>query len=164
MQLNVPLTPGPGSIQLRRPLTGVGVVTAFLMDSFSDYHALQVKLDKRLSHGMQFLASYTWQKSMDLTSNELTGNTVIPTNLKFDYGPSNFDIQQNLTVSYLYALPFGVRQPLLNSKGLLNDFFGGWTINGATTCIPVCHLHRRYPATMLILASKRDLTGYAMAD
>jgi hypothetical protein len=130
---NVPLEGGLGAIQERRPLPNFGPVTAYQFDSFSTYHSLQLKIEKRYSKGLSFLGSYTFAKNLDLASNELTGGTVIPTNLNFDYGRSDFDIRQNLTMSYVYDLPFGIGRKYLSSRGPLNEVFGGWQLSGVTT-------------------------------
>lgn len=133
MGLNAPLTPGPGAIQARRPLPNFGPVTSFQYDAFSTYHALQARLEKHFTDGFSFLLSYTWSKNLDDSSNENSGGTVIPTNLNFDYGPSDFDIPQNLTASYIYNLPFGQGREFLNRKGVTDEIFGGWQLSGVTT-------------------------------
>ena len=131
--LNIPLVPGPGPIQARRPLPNFGPVTKFQLDSFSTYESLQARLEKRFSHGLSFLASYTWSKNLDLWSNELGVDTVIPTNLNFDYGPSDFDVPQNFTLSYVYDLPFGIGRRFLNGAGIMDKILGGWELGGITT-------------------------------
>ncbi len=133
MGLNVPLTPGPGAIQARRPLPNFGQVTSIQYDAFSTYHALQAKIEKHFNKGLSFLVSYTWSKNLDNASNENSGGTVIPTNLNFDYGPSDFDIPQNLTASYIYDLPFGQGRQFMNSNRFLDEVFGGWQFSGVTT-------------------------------
>jgi hypothetical protein len=133
MGLNVPLTPGPGAIQARRPLTNFGQVTSIQYDAHSSYQALQARLEKHFTNDFAFLLSYTWSKNLDQASNENSGGTVIPTNLNFDYGPSDFDIPQNLTASYIYDLPFGHGRKFMNRGGALDEAFGGWQFSGITT-------------------------------
>jgi hypothetical protein len=133
MGLNAPLTPGPGAIQARRPLPNFGPVTSIQYDALSTYHALQAKVEKHFTKGLSFLVSYTWSKNLDEASNENSGGTVIPTNLNFDYGPSDFDIPQNLTASYIYDLPFGQGREFMNRKGMMDEVFGGWQLSGVTT-------------------------------
>ncbi len=133
MTLNLPLTPGPGSVQLRRPLPNFGPVTSIQYDAFSTYHALQAKLEKNYSKGFSFLISYTWAKNLDEASNENSGGTVRPTNLNFDYGPSDFDIRHNLTMSYIYDLPFGRNRQFMSNNTVLDEVFGGWQFSGVTT-------------------------------
>jgi hypothetical protein len=142
MQLNVPLAGGPGAIQARRPLPSFGSTTAYLYDDFSTYESLQARIEKRFSHGLTFLASYTWSKALDMSSNELSGGTVIPTNLNFEYGPADFHTPQNFTVSYVYQLPVGRGRLLLNSGGILDEIIGGWQLSGVTT------LHSGNPNTI----------------
>jgi hypothetical protein len=133
MTLNVPLTPGPGGIQARRPLPNFGSVTSIQYDAFSTYNALQAKIEKHFTKGLSFLVSYTWSKNLDQASNENSGGTVIPTNQNFDYGPSDFDIPKNLTASYIYDLPFGQGREFMNHKGVMDEVFGGWQLSGVTT-------------------------------
>jgi len=103
------------------------------------YHALQVRLDRRLAHGFQVAASYTWSKFLDSTSEgggsnnpqqpDSNNHTSVPVSqggLKLDRGPSDFDRPQRLTLTYLWAVP-GPR------SGWLKFPFGGWTIAGITT-------------------------------
>jgi hypothetical protein len=133
MGLNVPLTPGPGAIQARRPLPNFGQANSIQYDAHSSYQALQARLEKHFTNDFAFLLSYTWSKNLDQASNENSGGTVIPTNLNFDYGPSDFDIPQNLTASYIYDLPFGHGRKYMNRGGALDEAFGGWQFSGITT-------------------------------
>ena len=105
----------------------------------SSYHALQARLDRRFVHGLQLVASYTWSKLIDSTS-EGVGNenlqqpdkqdrTSVPImqgGLKLDRGISDFDRPQRLTIAYLWAVP-GPR------SGRLKYPLGGWQVAGITT-------------------------------
>jgi hypothetical protein len=77
----------------------------------SDYDALPVRLQKRLSHGLFLQGSYTWSKSLDTGSNSLmTPYTNTVANLPvFDprlrRAVSDFDVPQNLAVSGTWELP-----------------------------------------------------------
>jgi hypothetical protein len=93
----------------------------------SRYNALQAKVEKRLSHGLSLLASYTWSKTMDNT------NTILyPYNDRLNYAFSQgfklVDIPQNFVLSYVYELPFARHQ-----TGIARHLAGGWSINGITT-------------------------------
>jgi Carboxypeptidase regulatory-like domain len=132
---NIPLTPGPGNIQARRPLPDFGAATYYVMNSFSTYNGLQVHGEKRFSHGLWFVANYTWSKNLDLSSNSLSffgTGTVIPTDPNFYYGPSDFDRRQSLQVGYIYDLPFGKGRQFMNTNGVMNEVFGGWRLSGWT--------------------------------
>ncbi|MBZ5554826.1 MAG: carboxypeptidase-like regulatory domain-containing protein [Acidobacteriia bacterium] len=105
----------------------------------SNYNALQVSLNKHFSHGMQFLASYTWSHAMDNASGfEDSGfggggfgqfgsaRGTNPFNLNAGYGNSAYDASQRFVFSYTYELPFAH----LMGHNRLTD---GWKITGITT-------------------------------
>jgi hypothetical protein len=105
----------------------------------SIYNALQIKAEKRFSHGLQFLVTYVWSKSIDdasTTSSNLTwlgGITHLtdPNNLHLERGLSTWDIPSTLQFSYTYELPVGRGKPLLgHANAVVNAFFGGWQTNG----------------------------------
>ena len=123
--------PGPGSINPRRPFFVLAPLATSipLRDSseWSIYHALQTKLQKRMSAGLWLLGSYTWSKAID--DNATT----------FDVhnwdgvtrGPATTDFRHNLTISSLYELPVGKGQRFLSGMPTAaNAILGGWQING----------------------------------
>jgi Y_Y_Y domain len=74
----------------------------------SDYQALQVKFQRRLSQGLQALASYTFSHSIDIASTDAftylnTPNAIA--NPSIDRGNSDFDIRHAFTAGVTYALP-----------------------------------------------------------
>jgi len=76
----------------------------------SDYHALQLQFQRRLSHGLQALASYTWAHSIDIASAETTttGGKAVPITQidpKIDRGPSNFDVRHAFVTALTYEVP-----------------------------------------------------------
>jgi hypothetical protein len=74
----------------------------------SNYNALWLTVTKHVSHGLQFLATYTYAKSLDynsLTSGE-TYTIQNAYNPRGDYGPSEFDVRHRGAVSGTYQLPF----------------------------------------------------------
>jgi hypothetical protein len=135
LQLNQSL-PGAGPIAPRLPFYSVApnipTVDQRNGDGMSRYNALQMKLEKRYSNGLSFLASYTWSKTMDNTT-----TIVYPYDDKLNYVLSNgfklVDIPQNFVFSYSYELPFGKGKSFLNGGGLAGRLAGGWSINGITT-------------------------------
>jgi hypothetical protein len=107
----------------------------------SNYSALQMKLEKRLSSGGVLLGSYTFSKLMtnaeSLTSwLEATGapgfqNT---NDLSGEYSLSGYDSRQRLTVSYVYSLPFGKNKRWgSGASGFLGGLISGYGVNGVTT-------------------------------
>ena len=67
----------------------------------SDYHALQAQLQRRMSHGLQALSSYTWSHSIDFGSR----NNAFPS----QRGSSDFDVRHNLSAALSYELPGSFR-------------------------------------------------------
>jgi hypothetical protein len=78
--------------------------------SNSNYNALWVSATKRISHGLEFSASYTWSKSLDFNSLGSQQGTTVPledsTNPRLNYGLSDFDARHRFVLSGLYHLPF----------------------------------------------------------
>jgi hypothetical protein len=104
----------------------------------SNYHALQARLQQRLSNGLALLASYTFSKSIDDASNFFTsaGDPNFPqdsNNVRLERGRSNFDVRQRLSVSYTYDLPFGNGQRFAHDGGVLSALLSGWQTNGVVT-------------------------------
>jgi hypothetical protein len=103
----------------------------------SNYNALNVKVQNQMSHGLEFLANYSWQKdligggdgpaSINQTGTSIVLNTY---NLRGWYGTSDMNIAQTVTGSAAYQLPVGSGQRFLNVKGPANTVLGGWVING----------------------------------
>ena len=98
------------------------------------YHALNVSLNKRFSNGLQFLAAYTWAKSLTDATNtstatgqgaNLEGNQNDP---RSRYGQDSFVRPQRFVLSYLYDIP-GPK----NHFSLSGRFLSGWALSGITT-------------------------------
>jgi hypothetical protein len=75
----------------------------------SDYQALQVKFQRRLSHGLQALASYTFSHSIDNASTDAFADYLnTPGTIgrpEIDRGNSDFDIRHGFTAGLTYAIP-----------------------------------------------------------
>jgi hypothetical protein len=101
----------------------------------SNYDALQVKLDKRFSNGLTLLVSYAWSKTLtnggsifSTFSSEFY--TTTPWNSKDQKAYSFEDIPDNLSIAYVYDLPWGKGKKFLNHGGVLNQILGGWKTSG----------------------------------
>jgi hypothetical protein len=92
----------------------------------SQYHALQVKLDRRFKNGVMVTNSYTLSRSKDYVNE----NTTIGTPIDFDHSwaRSNFDRRHNYVMTTIYELPIGPGKALLNT-GLAGRILGGWQIS-----------------------------------
>ena len=91
----------------------------------SQYHSLQLTVDKRFSRNFSFLAFYTWSKSIDDESanNQFSISNPHPTDGRFNRGLSDFDIPHNFRLSGVFDLPL-----LRNSTLVLRQALGGWSL------------------------------------
>jgi hypothetical protein len=119
-----------GNAALRVPYIGYDPnSTSYQARGVSNYNALQVGLNKRMSHGLLVTASYTYSHTLDEQSGLglfFTGND--PNNLKSAYGNSDFDRTHVFSVSYLYELP-----KVPTASALLKQVVNGWGLSGVTT-------------------------------
>ncbi len=132
---NTALYPGPGPVSARQPYPQYG--GAFSFDENvgnSSYNAAQIKLQKRLSFGLNFLASYTLSKSLDIQSEGQSGSIESIYDLRQDWGPSDFNRTQLFVLSGTYQLPFGKGQRYFSSASApANALFGNWNVGGILT-------------------------------
>ncbi len=98
----------------------------------SNYNSVQAKLDKRFSHGLSFLMSYTWSHSIDGASvffgSGANATTIFPQdnyNLNAERGRSDFDIRHRLSFSFNYEVPVWRSLPSVLGKG--------WELGGILT-------------------------------
>lgn len=94
-------------------------------DATSDYHALQLKFQRRLPHGLEGLASYTFSHSIDTASTDAFASRLnTPTYLaspSIDRGNSNYDIRNAFTTGATYDVP------RLKAGKFVNQVLGGWS-------------------------------------
>ncbi|CAN5486086.1 hypothetical protein BH10ACI2_BH10ACI2_15550 [soil metagenome] len=142
------------SLQARRPITGFGSISAVLPEGFSNYNALQVKLERRFSKGLYLLNSFTWSKAIDNGSQVLeepNGNTGTPqdkNNFLADKGIGAYDQPFNNTTSFVFELPVGRGRWIGgNMNGILDAFVGGWMLNGINTMTSGQPINFRVPTS-----------------
>jgi hypothetical protein len=123
--------PGPGAIQPRRLLPNFGDLDGGANRFGSNYHALQTKLNKRFSHGLQFMMNYTWGRAMDDQSSLAEWKTQDPFNMRADYSRASIDLRHVFNFSYVYDLPFGRGRQLGGDWNRAVDaILGGWSVDG----------------------------------
>ncbi|MDZ4798898.1 MAG: TonB-dependent receptor plug domain-containing protein [Bryobacteraceae bacterium] len=108
--------------QLLRPFPQfTGITMQERNDGQIWYNALQVILNKRYSHGLNFITTYTWSKNIEALD-YLNAQDPAPTRTLTD-----FDRTHRLVVAPSYELPFGAnRRFLSNSHWLVKGVVGGW--------------------------------------
>jgi len=93
-------------------------------DATSDYHALQVQFQNRLTKHFQAVAAYTWSHSIDINSNDSFSNIPsLQVNPALDRGPSDFDVRHSFSAAVTYDLP------TTNLHGVSSKLFGNWSLD-----------------------------------
>lgn len=130
------------SLAARRPIPGYGAITWFNPVAYSNYHALQVKLERRFSNGLQFLNSFVWGKAIDNAGQSLDtngGNDASPQdvrNMAAEKGLSNYDQKLTNVTSAVYQLPVGKGQKFGSGMNTVVDaVVGGWQISAINTAL-----------------------------
>jgi hypothetical protein len=117
----------------RVPYEGVAPSSLTCQTSYwANYNSMQASITKRLSKGLQFLGSYTWSRTLDVTSGssgsqvfELWLLTNDQRNPRQSYGPTDFDRTHRFVFNFTYALP-GVS----NYAHLVRQVTSNWQTSG----------------------------------
>jgi hypothetical protein len=138
------------SLNARRPLAGFGAITWFDPAGFSNYNALQVKVEKRLAGGWQFLNSFVWGKAIDNSSQSLDtagGNDASPQdvrNMAAEKGLSSYDQKFTDVLSLFYQVPVGRgRRFGAAMNPFLDAVVGGWETSVVNTALSAAPLTLR---------------------
>lgn len=145
--------PGLGAVQSRRPaqfyvdstapnqLLALGTVRRLESWTNSNYHAMQMRAEKRYSGGLTFNASFNYQKAMYIGYGVNEGGpfgnsfTQDPRNRLADYGRSQIDQRFRFVFSHVWEIPW-----MRKAKGPAGWVLGGWSVNGIiqlTSGLPV---------------------------
>jgi len=112
------------------PLAFVTGITERGSTGYSIYHGLQVRYNKRFSHGLETLLSYTWSKEIDdmTVLDPLVNEDQYNRALGDSSAP---DVPQNFIASFVYELPFGKgRDWMTNASYPVELLLGGWQTSG----------------------------------
>jgi hypothetical protein len=122
-----------------------GVGNQVVMDSSTGnnfYNALNLRAEKRLSAGLNFLVSYTWSKNLEsngtggnsaFSQNGGTTNPLDSWNLHKEKSYAPLDMPNVFVASAGYELPFGAGKHLFDRPGIFRVLLGGWAANGILT-------------------------------
>jgi hypothetical protein len=116
------------NVQQRRPMGQyfTNLVTLSPVGT-SSFNGLIISVEKRASRGISFLAGFRWAKSLDEISQSDVGHDdyTDPYSVRFDRGPSDFNVSRQFTCSYIWELP------TLRSLGFVGrNVLGGWRSSG----------------------------------
>jgi hypothetical protein len=142
-----------GNINTVDPVSGLPRITPFLNQvqflsdqGWAEYNSLQIKLTKRVSHNLNFLASYTYGHNTDngpapFNLGRNSNYPQDPYNLNAEIASADNDIRHHFVFSGLYRLPVGKGQRFMGTAGRASDLIlGGWQLNaifGMHTGTPV---------------------------
>ena len=129
----------PSGTPLANP--ALGAAWAWFSVGNSSWHALQVDVNHRLSHGLAIRGVYTWSKALDdgdslnaTAAGNAPGLVSNPFDLKSDWGPATYDVRHVGVIDEVYQLPFGHSQRFLSGAGRFTDaLVGGWSANSIVT-------------------------------
>jgi hypothetical protein len=109
-----------------------GQMRSLMWAGSSVYHALQLALVRRMSHGLQLQGSYTWGKSIDTSSAAIAGdqfgNSISSLDwfdLKLSRAPSDFNVGRTLVIEGTWDLP-----AFKSVSGLAGRIVNGWELGG----------------------------------
>ncbi len=131
---NNALKPEPGPVGPRRLLASSGFTGN--MDGGSnvfnsEYNALQLKVNKRFSHGLQFLANYTYGNCMTDQSSLAEAQYMDMFNRRLDWGRCTYDIRHAFKAGYVYDFPFGRGRTFGGAwHPFVDALLGGWAVEG----------------------------------
>ncbi len=147
--------------QLINPFPQYASVLVFQPDeAFSNYNAMLVKFEKRFSHGLTFMLSYTFSKLLDDGSG--VASFLEPAtghqngyDRRADYAVSDQDVPQRFVYSFTYALPFGRGRTFgSNWSPVLEGMLGGWQATGVLT------LQKGIPLSFTTTDTSQSGSGY----
>jgi outer membrane receptor protein involved in Fe transport len=148
--------PGPGNGRQGAFIPELGPMSVKSTGGQANYHAMFVRAQKRFSHGLAFAGSYTWSKSLDYASaaESYLGGGGVQDNRdrRNNYGPSNFDIRNNLILNYMYEFPLGPGRTYLKT-GLASHILGGWQAEG------ILLFHTGQPLTPSLIQNRSNAGG-----
>ncbi|HWB31779.1 MAG TPA: TonB-dependent receptor [Acidobacteriaceae bacterium] len=129
LQVNAP-TPGPGTIQTRRPNQHFGNIRNLYNGAISNYDGFNIVYTQRTIHGLSGQVSYTWSHSLDESAYSTGGGQIVnPYDIRSDYGNSSDDIRHRMTGHYVWRMPFFEG----STNTLLRTAAGGWSLSGIVT-------------------------------
>jgi hypothetical protein len=114
---------------------GLSMTSSF---GFGNYAAGDLKIEKRFTHGLQFLTAYVYSHALANSGTPLSGSSnlapISNTNYATAYSSASWDIRHSLTTSFNYELPMGRSKHFGSNMSRAADaVVGGWQINGILT-------------------------------
>jgi outer membrane receptor protein involved in Fe transport len=118
-------TTGPSTVVNPRPNKNFGAMSEVFSGVSSNYNALALQLNRRMTNHLQFMASYTWAHALDYGQNGTTfsdtNDLLAPTDIHAEYGNSIFDVRNRFVASAVVETPW-------HAGGWLGYLTDGWLL------------------------------------
>ena len=134
-QGNTSTTPGPVATEAsRRPYPYITPTFYDKSVGQSKYNSFQFRLQQRASHGLTYIISYTYSKSMDRGCSGDFGSegceTQTPYNTNNDRSVSGFDLPHIFSGSFVYDIPVGKGKQFSSHNNAVDYIIGNWQLSG----------------------------------
>ncbi|MGB7727624.1 MAG: TonB-dependent receptor [Candidatus Acidiferrum sp.] len=105
----------------------------------ANYNALEVTLQHKMVHGVQFDFNYTYGKSIDIASDAervgpwggLGGAVINSWDPSAGRAASDFDLRHQINANFIWELPFGQGKGIAHDVNKVGEaFIGGWQLSG----------------------------------
>jgi hypothetical protein len=100
------------------PYPGFGSIGLFEQAGNSNYHALQLRVERGFANNFGFTSSYTWGHAIDDRPGQGAGRAPNNYNMRAERANSDFDVRHSWTSSVSFRVPWGTNRP-----------WGRWSIN-----------------------------------
>ncbi|HVO62935.1 MAG TPA: TonB-dependent receptor [Terriglobales bacterium] len=99
-------------------------------DASSNYNSLQLRVDKRFSHGLQFMSVYTFSHAKNFTNDN---GFLYSANARATYGRDDMNRNHVWINNAFWELPVGKGKTFFGNAGRVTDLIiGGWQITNTT--------------------------------
>ena len=106
-----------------RPYPGYGDLAQYQNGGSSNYHSLQIAVNRRYANGLFFSLAYTWSKALGVTSNDGDYARIDGRTRQINYGPLQFDRRHTFASNIIYPFP-----SIFHSNGILHTVIDGWQV------------------------------------
>jgi hypothetical protein len=111
-----------------RPYQGYGNLNMLEFMGSSNYHSMQVSVNRRFTRNFTFATAYTWGRAMDTADGD-TSTVGYPTDIRaYEYRRAGFDRRHTLTVNFIYNLPR--LSTKLHDNVIIKGIFDNWELSG----------------------------------
>jgi hypothetical protein len=120
--------PSPSCQPYGAQLPFVNSIQLLESNGYSSFNAMNVIFQRRYSKGLTVASSYTYEHALSNvggTGGACTTCGILPNNLRYDYGTSDYNITHRVAITVNYELPFGK-----SLTGVEGQILKGWEVNG----------------------------------